>query len=37
MTMLSTRHPPVDPHVNLLIGIDDTDNLQTRGTGHRAR
>ena len=35
--MLTTRHPDVDPRINLLIGIDDTDNLQTRGTGHRAR
>lgn len=33
----SLRHPPVDPRINLLIGIDDTDNLETRGTGYRAR
>ncbi len=36
--MLSTTaHPPVDPRIDLLIGIDDTDNLDTRGTGYRAR
>ena len=36
--MLSTvPHPPVDPRIDLLIGIDDTDNLDTRGTGYRAR
>src|SRR5512142_2675464 len=23
--------------MNLLIGVDDTDNLETRGTGHRVR
>ena len=35
--MRTTRHPSVDPRINLLIGIDDTDNLETRGTGYRAR
>ena len=33
----TTAHPPVDPRIDLLIGIDDTDNLDTRGTGYRAR
>ncbi len=35
--MRTIRHPSVDPRINLLIGIDDTDNLETRGTGYRAR
>ncbi|MCC6706539.1 MAG: hypothetical protein IT492_03165 [Gammaproteobacteria bacterium] len=36
--MLSTvTHPPLDPRIDMLIGIDDTDNLDTRGTGYRAR
>jgi hypothetical protein len=33
----SAQHPAVDPRIDLLIGIDDTDNLDTRGTGYRAR
>ena len=35
--MRTSRHPSLDPRINLLIGIDDTDNLETRGTGYRAR
>jgi hypothetical protein len=33
----SIPHPPVDPRIDMLIGVDDTDNLDTRGTGYRAR
>lgn len=35
--MPTPSHPTVDPRITLLIGIDDTDNLETRGTGYRAR
>lgn len=33
----SSAPPPVNPRIDLLVGIDDTDNLDTRGTGYRAR